>query len=232
MSSAQPSQKRSPSGSAPRDPSGDSRPQAQPVAPPPRRGRPRESWVAQLSGVLKLASALFALAAAVLFIQPLFKGDLEKKEEPHLITLKPTASPSPEPAPEPRPTEATARPKPPQPQTPPAEPEASAEPPPSAPAGVQENRTAFTGALLMIDSQPSGAIVRVNGVNQGETPVTVGLDCTPGTTLNVSFALRGFENLVHHTTCPKDALVKVTAQLHPGSSKPTGKAPGKRRASP
>lgn len=211
--------------------------QVRPAAPPPRRGRPRESAVAQVAGVLKLTSALLGVAAAVLFIRPLFRGDLDKKEEPRLLTLKPSSSAPPseeEPAP---PQEEAPRARPTHPSTPTAPPVASAEPPaapsPSA-TGVQENRTAFKGALLMIDSEPSGAIVRVNGINQGEAPVTVGLDCTPGTTLNVSFTLRGYENLVHHTTCPKDALVKVTAQLHPGSSssKSTGKAPGKRRAAP
>ena len=150
---------------------------------------------------------------------------------PRYITIEPSSAPivQEEPAPTPR------RDTPPPPRQavaatgkPANEPtDESAEPSTPAP-GVQEQRSAFKGALLMLESQPSGATVRVNGINQGETPVTVGLDCVPGRTLVVVYSMRGFESTTHRTPCPRDALVTVKAQLRKSSGKASGKATGKR----
>ncbi|MBM7115528.1 PEGA domain-containing protein [Archangium primigenium] len=88
---------------------------------------------------------------------------------------------------------------------------------------VQESRTAFQGALLSLESSPSGASVRVNGVDQGETPVTVGLDCVPGGAVRLEFTLRGFEKTTHETPCPRDALVTLKARLHKAAGARAGK---------
>lgn len=88
---------------------------------------------------------------------------------------------------------------------------------------VQETRAAFKGAILMLESVPSGASTRVSGVDQGETPVSVGLDCSPGTTVVVEFTMRYFEKTVYNTPCPKDAVVTVKARMRRGSGKASGK---------
>jgi hypothetical protein len=165
--------------------------------------------------VLKLSSALFGLAAAGLFILPLFRVEAEAPvpTAPRYVTLPPLFSSETKPKPEPQPE---AKP----------EPEASdsaPEAPSAAGPAIQEERSSFTGAILMVESQPPGANVRVNGVDQGETPVSVGLDCFPGRDLVVDFTLRGFEKSRHRTLCPKDALVKVTARLRKASGKSSGK---------
>ncbi|QRN96250.1 PEGA domain-containing protein [Archangium violaceum] len=173
-----------------------------PVGKPPR---PTASAGELVAAVLKLASALCGLAAAGLFVLPLLRGEVSST--PRLITLSPTsASSSSEPTPASKPGG--------------DEPAASeGEPPPETEKPTREERTAFKGALLSLESQPSGANVRVNGVDQGDTPVTVGLDCVPGRTLVVEFTLRGFQKATHRTPCPRDSLVTVTARLRKGSGK-------------
>jgi hypothetical protein len=150
---------------------------------------------------LKLSSALFGLAAAGVLVLPLVRGEAEAPSGPRYITLQPTFSDTD--------SESESA------ETGGASPEA-----PSAPEqAIQEERSSFKGAILMVESQPPGATIRVNGIDQGETPVSVGLDCLPGSTLKVDFALRGFEKSTHRTVCPRDALVKVTARLRKGSGK-------------
>ncbi len=168
------------------------------------------TWSAQ---VLKLSSALFGVAAAGALVLPLVRPEEAKAPpEPRYVTLRPTLPPEAKPEPKARPT--------PEPEGNDSAPE---EPSVEEPR-IDEERSSFTGAILMVESQPPGASIRVNGVDQGETPVSVGLDCTPGRDLVVDFALRGFEKSRHRTRCPKDALVKVTARLR----KASGKAPGKK----
>lgn len=193
----------------------------------PMSGESGPSWVEVLATVLKLGSALSGLVAVGLFIRPLVQDEV--KEGPRLITLQPTtgastpSSPTPPTPAEPR-DAAPAKPV----NTPAPPGVAELQQPQPGNEQVQENRTAFKGALLMLESEPLGAIVRMNGINQGDTPVTVGLDCTPGTTISITFAMRGYESLTHRTACPHDALVKVTAKLRKGSGKTApGKGPGK-----
>lgn len=178
--------------------------------PRPVQGGPASSGPSRLEWLaagLKLGSALFALAAVGLAVRPLWLGELSLK--PRMLTLQPTFSEEPVKAPEP----VAAETKTPAPQE-------------AAPGSVtREERADFDGSVLMIDSEPSGATVLVDGRDQGETPVSVGLECVPGTPVIVSISLRGYERAKHTTLCPHDALVKVTAQLKksPGRAAGSGK---------
>jgi hypothetical protein len=153
---------------------------------------------------LKLASAVCALVAVGLFVRPLLQGELTTG--PRMITLQPTFSPAPVERPAERAPQATAAP---------------VEPPPET--GIREERADFEGAILMVETEPSGATILVDGKDQGETPVSVGLECLPGTPVLVEFSLRGYEKAKHRTVCPHDALVKVTARLRKSAGKASGK---------
>lgn len=171
-----------------------------PAAPPAAQG-------SRLEGVavgLKLASAVCALVAVGLFVRPLLQGELTTG--PRMITLQPTFSPAPVERPAERAPQATAAP---------------VEPPPET--GIREERADFEGAILMVETEPSGATILVDGKDQGETPVSVGLECLPGTPVLVEFSLRGYEKAKHRTVCPHDALVKVTARLRKSAGKASGK---------
>jgi hypothetical protein len=143
--------------------------------------------------VLKLASALCGLAAAGLFVLPLVRGEVSSA--PRYVTLQPSF---PEKTP----------------------------PPPEAPREEKvttEERSDFDGAILMVESEPSGATILVDGKDQGQTPVSVGLECLPGKPLVVDFSLRGYAKARHRTLCPHNALVKVTARLRKSTGKPSEK---------
>jgi hypothetical protein len=157
------------------------------------------SWGEWGAEMLKLSSALFGLAAAGLLVLPLLRGGTEAPSGPRYLTLEPVFSSDSE-----------------------SGDSASGESAPSAQA-IQEERSRFTGAILMVESQPPGATVRVNGIDQGEAPVSVGLDCLPGRELVIDFSLPGFEKSTHRTLCPRDTLVKVTARLRKGSGRSSGK---------
>ncbi|HYO67144.1 MAG TPA: PEGA domain-containing protein [Archangium sp.] len=171
-----------------------------PAAPPAGQGSRLEG----LAAGLKLASALCALAAVGLFVRPLLQGELTTG--PRMITLQPTFSS----APVERPAESA----------PPGTPVPTEQPPET---GIREERADFEGAILMVDTEPSGATILVDGKDQGQTPVSLGLECLPGTPVLVEFSLRGYEKAKHRTVCPHDALVKVTARLRKSSGKPSGK---------
>ena len=192
------------SGGASADPVRPVRPVA-PAAPPAGQSSRLEG----LAAGLKLASALCALVAVGLFVRPLLQGELTTG--PRMLTLQPTFASTPV---EERPAERA-----PQGVTAPTAPK---ELPPDA--AVREERADFDGAILMVESEPSGATILVDGKDQGETPVSVGLECLPGTPVLVEFSLRGYEKATHRTVCPHDALVKVTARLlRKGSGKASGK---------
>jgi hypothetical protein len=161
----------------------------------------------RLAAGLKLASALCALVAVGLFVRPLLTGELSL--QPRMITLQPTFSAVPEESPPESPPESTSG-------TP-----APAQRPPET--VTREERADFDGAILMVESEPGGATILVDGKDQGQTPVSVGLECLPGTPVIVEFSLRGYEKAKHRTLCPHDALVKVTARLRKGSGKASGK---------
>lgn len=177
-------------------------PPAHPVAPAaPVAGQSSrdEGWAAGL----KLASALYALAAAGLFVRPLLLGEVSTR--PRMVTLQPTFSSAP--------VESAS-----------GSTSASTAPRELPPDTVtREERAEFEGAILVVESEPSGATIRVDGKDQGETPVSVGLECLPGSPVLVEFSLRGYEKAEHRTLCPHDALVKVTALLRKSSGKSSGK---------
>lgn len=165
---------------------------------------------------LKLASALCALVAVGLFVRPLVRDELSTT--PRTLTLMPTFSTSSETV---APAEPAAR------DTPEAQVRdtgstATPQEPAKGPV-TREERADFDGAILMAESEPTGATVLVDGHDQGETPVSVGLECIPGTPVLVEFSLRGYEKAKHTTLCPHDALVKVTARLKKGSGRTSGK---------
>jgi hypothetical protein len=154
-----------------------------------------------LGAGLKLASALCGLAAAGLFVLPLVRGEVSSA--PRYVTLQPSFPEKTPPPPE-------------------APKEASKEAPQEEKVTTEE-RSDFDGAILMVESEPSGATILVDGKDQGETPVSVGLECLPGKPVVVDFSLRGYAKAQHRTFCPHDALVKVTARLRKSTSKPSEK---------
>ena len=152
-------------------------------------------WAA---AVLKLASSLCAVVAAGLFVLALRHGE----------GVAPSGAPeAPGPSDEPVLIVESENP-------------ARAEP---AEKTIQESRSEFQGAILSLESRPSGASAQVNGVDQGETPVSVGLDCVPGTPLVIEFTLRDFEKATHKTLCPRDAVVTVKARMRKETSARSGK---------
>ena len=137
------------------------------------------------AAVLKLGSAVCALAAAGVLMLPLVRGEVSTR--PRDITLTPITSEAGE-----------------------AETVEEAQ---SADDAIRESRSAFAGAILSLESQRSEASVQVYGRDLGETPIMVGLDCAPGDPVVITFSRRGFESMTHRTPCPRDAMVTVKARL-------------------
>lgn len=153
----------------------------------------------KVAAVLKFGSALCAMAAAGLLILPLVRGEV--RTGPRDITLTPITSEDEEPR---------------------AEEEVKVEVE-SANKAIQESRSAFEGAILSLESEPEEATVEVNGKDQGETPVMVGLECKPGEPVVITFSRRGFESTTHRTSCPRDEMVKVNARLKQSTRGTAGK---------
>ena len=89
-------------------------------------------------------------------------------------------------------------------------------PAPSADPGkvITEQSTAFDGAaILMIESEPGGVSVRVDGNDQGNTPVSLTLDCLPGKPIKVEVSRKGYERAQHLTFCRPDTMIKLYARL-------------------
>ncbi|MFY0578299.1 PEGA domain-containing protein [Cystobacter fuscus] len=133
----------------------------------------------KVAAVLKFGSSLCAMAAAGLLILPLVRGEV--RTAPRDITLTPITSEDEETR---------------------AEEEVAVEAESTNNKAIRESRSAFEGAILSLDSQPSEATVKVNGRDQGETPVMVGLECAPGEPVVITFSRRGFESTTHRTSCP------------------------------
>jgi hypothetical protein len=88
---------------------------------------------------------------------------------------------------------------------------------------VREQQAAIAGAsVLMIDSEPSGVTVSVDGVKQGTTPLSLTPMCNPGALLRVKFVRKGFESLEHTLVCREDTMTQLTGRLRKsrGSAKP------------
>jgi len=75
-----------------------------------------------------------------------------------------------------------------------------------------ERTAPFSGFALQIETEPAGAIVDVDGVVRGESPVFAGVDCAPGARVVVR-ARSGAVASERATTCRKDTLVGLTLRL-------------------
>lgn len=78
--------------------------------------------------------------------------------------------------------------------------------------GDAERTTAFSGFALQVETDPSGAVVEVNGVVRGESPVFADVACAPGARVVVRARSSGAA-AERTTTCRKDTLVGLTLRL-------------------
>ncbi|ATB51221.1 PEGA domain-containing protein [Corallococcus macrosporus] len=87
------------------------------------------------------------------------------------------------------------------------------------PGEVREQRASIEGAsLLMVDSEPSGAAVSVNGRAEGTTPLSVTLDCVTDAPVTVKLTRRGFSPLEHTLSCRQDTMTQLFGKLRKGKS--------------
>lgn len=84
---------------------------------------------------------------------------------------------------------------------------------PRADVRTGEQVAPFSGFAVSVDTEPSGAVVTVAGVPRGEAPVLVGVECTPGATVEIAAEKGGFAVARAGTTCRADTLVKLTVRL-------------------
>ena len=82
----------------------------------------------------------------------------------------------------------------------------------SGASGDGERTAPFSGFALQVETEPAGAVVEVDGVVRGESPVFAGLDCAPGARVVVR-ARSGAGASERTTTCRKDTLVGLTLRL-------------------
>ncbi|ADO75369.1 uncharacterized protein STAUR_7614 [Stigmatella aurantiaca DW4/3-1] len=89
---------------------------------------------------------------------------------------------------------------------------------------VTEQTSSFDGAsVLVVYSQPGGVAVEVDGSDQGETPVSLTLDCLPGKPIRVEFFKRGYERVQHTAFCRPDTMIKLFASMRKVAKAPSGK---------
>ena len=84
---------------------------------------------------------------------------------------------------------------------------------PRADAQTGEQVAPFSGFAVSVDTEPSGALVSVDGVPRGEAPVIAGVDCSPGDRVELAAERTGFPVTRTWTTCRRDTLVKLTVRL-------------------
>jgi hypothetical protein len=86
---------------------------------------------------------------------------------------------------------------------------------PEAPSqAVTEQTASFDGAaILLVESQPENASVRVDGNDKGSTPASITLDCLPGKPIKVEVARKGYESAQHHTFCRTNTMIKLDVRL-------------------
>lgn len=85
---------------------------------------------------------------------------------------------------------------------------------------ITEQATSFDGAsVLVVDSEPSGVSVEVDGNDQGGTPVSLTLDCLPGKPIRVEVFKRGYERARHTAYCRPDTMIKLFARLRKAGKK-------------
>ncbi|MDY7225885.1 PEGA domain-containing protein [Hyalangium rubrum] len=92
---------------------------------------------------------------------------------------------------------------------------------------ITEQTSSFDGAaILMVDSEPSGVSVEVDGSDQGGTPVSLTLDCLPGKPIKVEVTKRGYAPAKHTTFCRTNTMIKLFARMRKAEKKPG--TPGKK----
>ncbi|KFE71054.1 PEGA domain-containing protein [Hyalangium minutum] len=154
-----------------------------------------EGGLWKVAGALRLGAAGFGLMTAVLFVMPELKGTFQA---PSSFSSPSSSSPSDSGK---QPTYKTIAPTL---DTPAANPEQV----------ITEQSAAFDGAsVLMIESEQSGVSVRVDGNDQGNTPVSLTLDCLPGKPIKVEVSRKGYERAQHLTFCRPDTMIKLYARL-------------------
>jgi len=88
---------------------------------------------------------------------------------------------------------------------------------------ITEQSSSFDGAsILMVDSEPGGVSVEVDGSDQGGTPVSLTLDCLPGKPIKVEVTKRGFEKAQHTTFCRPNTMIKLHARMRKVEKKKPG----------
>jgi hypothetical protein len=88
---------------------------------------------------------------------------------------------------------------------------------------ITEQTSSFDGAaILMVDSDPAGVSVEVDGSDQGGTPVSLTLDCLPGKPIKVEVTKRGFEKAEHTTFCRPNTMIKLYARMRKAEKKKPG----------
>lgn len=94
-------------------------------------------------------------------------------------------------------------------------------PPEGSEQVIIEQTAPFDGAaILMVESEPGSAAVRVDGNPHGSTPLSLTLDCIPGKPLKVEVAHKGYERAQHLTFCRADTMIKLSVRLRKAGKKP------------
>jgi hypothetical protein len=148
-----------------------------------------------VASALRLGAAGFGLMAAVLFVLPELNGSFQAPTAEMLLqpvykTIAPALLDTPAPS---------------------ADPEQA----------ITEQTTSFDGAaILVVESEPGGGSVRVDGNDQGNTPVSLTLDCLPGKPIKVEVTRKGYERAQYLTFCRTNTMIKLYARLRKGEKKP------------
>lgn len=151
----------------------------------------------RVAAALRLGAAGFGLMTAVLFAMPELNGSFQLPLAPETSSLLPTNYKTlvptlDTPAPSADPDEL-----------------------------ITEQSTAFDGAaVLVVESEPGNVSVRVDGNDQGNTPVSLTLDCIPGKPIKVEMARKGYERAQKITFCRADTMIKLYARLKKVEKKP------------
>lgn len=154
-----------------------------------------EGWPWRVAAVLRFGAAGFVLTAVVLFVLPQLRGSFQ----------------APQPAELNQPAYKTIAPV----LSTPAAPEELKQP-------VTEQTTSFDGAaILLVESEPENAAVRVDGNDKGSTPASITLDCIPGKPIKVEVTRKGYESAQHLTFCRSNTMIKLDVRL-----RKAGKASG------
>ncbi|MFL5347831.1 MAG: PEGA domain-containing protein [Hyalangium sp.] len=86
---------------------------------------------------------------------------------------------------------------------------------------ITEQAASFEGAaILVVEAEPASASVRVDGNDQGNTPVSLTLDCIPGKPIKVEVTRKGFERAQHVTFCRLNTMIKLYARLRKAEKAP------------